>query len=392
MDPGVPLRVQENVPLAPLTTLKVGGSARFFVEAATEEDVLAALEYASSHRQQVFILGGGSNILVSDAGFDGLVVQIALKGIRSEPPASAGGQFDTPTIVVSPPSTDLAPPSTRNYVLVRAFWPPADAGGSDCVVTASAGEDWDEFVEYCVDRGLAGLECLSGIPGFVGGTPVQNVGAYGQEVSETIVSVRCLDRETNEIVTLSNADCDFSYRRSIFNSTVRNRFVVLSATFALKPGGEPKIVYKDLEERFAGGRPTLAETREAVLKIRAAKSMVIDPDDPNSKSAGSFFKNPIVDRSVLPALAEKARVDAVPHFDAGGDLVKVPAAWLIEKAGFQKGFTLGNAGISTNHSLALINRGGARAREILELKDRISGTVAEIFEINLVPEPIFVGF
>ena len=359
MDPDARLRVQENVPLAPLTTLKVGGPARFFVEATSETNVLAALEYASVRGLQVFILGGGSNILVSDDGFDGLVVRIVLKGTEwNTEHSELSGQRSAPSVVV----------------------------------TASAGEDWDEFVGSCVARDLAGLECLSGIPGFVGGTPVQNVGAYGQEVSETIVSVRCLDRENSDIVTLTNTECGFSYRKSIFNSTARERFVVLSVTFALKPGGEPKIVYKDLVEHFAGGAASLVETRNAVLSVRAAKSMVIDPKDPNSRSAGSFFKNPIVDRSMLPAIAERARVDVVPHFEAGGDLAKVPAAWLIEKAGFHKGFIMGNAGISTNHSLALINRGEATAREILELKDRISGTVADIFEIMLVPEPIFVGF
>ncbi len=167
---------------------------------------------------------------------------------------------------------------------------------------------------------------------------------------------------------------------------------MVSVTFSLDPGGAPKIVYRDLEEHFAGRTPTLAETRAAVLKIRAAKSMVIDPEDPNSRSAGSFFKNPIVERSTLTRIADAALVDAVPHFDAGDEMVKVPAAWLIEQAGFRKGFAMGNAGISTNHSLALINRGGATAREIVELKDRIVGTVEERFNITLIPEPVFIGF
>ena len=356
MDRAKPLNIQKNVPLAPLTTLKVGGPARFFVETRTEEEVHEALGQASLRGLEGFILGGGSNLLVADSGFDGLVVQIALKGIAAQPSVATA------------------------------------TNGEPTIITVQAGEDWDSFVEYCVDRDLAGIECLSGIPGFVGGTPVQNVGAYGQEVSETIVSVRCLDRESLNVVTLSKDDCGFSYRKSIFNSTLRFRFVVLSVTFALKPSGEPKIVYKDLKEHFAGRLPSLAETRAAVLNIRTAKSMVIDPEDPNSRSAGSFFKNPIVERSMLEQIAEAASVDAVPHFDVGDDMVKVPAAWLIEQAGFYKGYTMGNAGISANHSLALINRGGASAREIVELKDRIICTVEEMFGMTLIPEPVFIGF
>lgn len=361
MSSDIVLDIQENVPLAPLTTLKVGGPARFFVEARTEEEVQAALVHASAHRLDVFILGGGSNILVSDAGFGGLAVRVALKGITPQAPAASGENA-------------------------------AASGGDRVLIEARAGEDWDKFVEYCIGRDLAGIECLSGIPGFVGGTPVQNVGAYGQEVSETIVSVRCLDRESGSFVTLSNEDCGFSYRKSSFNSTLKDRYVVLSVLFALEPGGRPKIAYKDLREAFPGPTPTLAETRAAVLKIRGAKSMVIDPNDPNSRSAGSFFKNPIVDRSELPEIANAALAETVPSFEADGDMVKIPAAWLIERAGFQKGFSMGNAGISTNHSLALINRGGATADEIVTLKNTIVESVKAKFGIELVPEPIFVGF
>jgi UDP-N-acetylmuramate dehydrogenase len=352
LDSDTALNIQENVPLAPLTTLKVGGPARFFVEARSEEDVKNSLHHASSSDLGLFILGGGSNILVSDEGFDGLVVHIALKGI---------------------------------YVC-------DDRLPDRALVTAWAGEDWDNFVEYSVNRNLAGIECLSGIPGLVGGTPVQNVGAYGQEVSETIVSVRCLDRERGEIVELSNEECSFAYRTSIFNSTMKDRFVVLSVTFGFVPDGAPKIAYKDLKEHFDGRWATLRATRSAVLGIRAAKSMVIDDADPNSRSAGSFFKNPIVERSKLSEVASRAGVDSVPNFEASGGFVKIPAAWLIEQAGFYKGFAMGNAGISAKHSLAIINRGGATAAEILALKERIIDSVVAKFGIELVPEPIFVGF
>jgi UDP-N-acetylmuramate dehydrogenase len=262
--------------------------------------------------------------------------------------------------------------------------------GSAVLLTAAAGEDWDKFVGYCVDRDLAGIECLSGIPGFVGGTPVQNVGAYGQEVSETIVAVRCCDRSTGRIIELQNGDCGFAYRSSIFNSTHRNSYIVLAVTFRLVKGGGPKIVYKDLAEHLAGEAPSLCGTRAAVLAIRRAKSMVIDPGDPNSKSAGSFFKNPIVAVDILESIA--SAYGPVPHFPASDGSVKIPAAWLIERAGFHKGYVLGNAGISTNHSLAIINRGGASAAEIMTLKDRIAGAVRARFGIELKPEPVFVGY
>lgn len=344
------LDVQKNVTLAPLTTLKIGGPARYFVRAGSEEIVIKALQFADERALPVFILGGGSNVLVSDDGFSGLVLQVVLKGMASEPNA----------------------PNSNSVRL-----------------TVGAGEDWDEFVAYCVAQNLAGVECLSGIPGFVGGTPVQNVGAYGQEVSETIVSVRCFDTKRQEIVTLSNSECGFTYRTSIFNSSERGRYIVLGVTFELAKDGGAKIVYKDLVEHFADRSPSLSDVREAVLTIRRAKSMVIDLDDPNSRSAGSFFKNPVVTWDKCREVERS--FDRVPHF-AFGDRVKIPAAWLIEKAGFHKGFTLGNAGISTNHTLALINRGDATAAEMIALKEMIQEAVTEKFGIALEPEPVFIGF
>lgn len=347
------MKIEENVPLAPLTSLRVGGAARYFVRAETEESVVAALRHTRENTLDVFVLGGGSNLLVSDDGFDGLVLQVAISGVENVVSTNPQSAIRTPQLV------------------------------------AGAGEDWDRFVAYCVDRDLAGVECLSGIPGFVGGTPVQNVGAYGQEVSETIVSVRCIDRKSNEIVELSNADCGFAYRTSIFNSTERDRYVVLSVTYKLTHGGEPKIAYKDLTDLFDGRTPSLQQVRDAVLKIRREKSMVIDDADPNSRSAGSFFKNPIVEISKFEEL--KRAHESVPHFGFG-DKVKIPAAWLIENAGFHKGYVFGNAGISTNHTLAIINRGNATAAEIIALKDKIQTAVTAKFDITLVPEPVFVGF
>lgn len=346
MDPK--LKIQNHVPLAPLTTLGVGGAARYFVRAESEDVVRAALEYADANKLPLFVLGGGSNVLIADHGFDGLVLQIAIGGMNE-----------------------------------------ISREGSKVILEVGAGEDWDRFVAFCVERGLAGIECLSGIPGLVGGTPVQNVGAYGQEVSEVITEVRCFDRAKEITVALSNSECDFSYRKSTFNSTSRDRYVVLSVRFSLDAAGSPRIAYRDLIEYFHGRTPTLADVRAAVLAIRKGKSMVIDANDPNARSAGSFFKNPLVSRD---RFAEIERIyPEIPHFDAG-EMVKIPAAWLIEKAGFSKGFVLGRAGISTNHTLALINRGDASAGDILVLKDMIRDAVAEKFDIDLVPEPVFIGF
>ena len=341
--------IKENILLAPLTTFKIGGAARFFVEAKSEDEIISAFKFAEENELPLFVLGGGSNVLISDEGFDGLVLQVSLKGIEIK----------------------------KN------------------IVTAKAGEDWDEFVKFCVDSKLAGIECLSGIPGFVGGTPVQNVGAYGQEVSETIETVRAFDRKTKEILELTNADCKFAYRTGIFNTTEKNRFIILAVSFKLIPDGEPKIVYKDLHERYGHRKPTLSAVRKAVLKIRRSKSMVIDEKDPNSQSAGSFFKNPIVSNEEYQLISQNAETndtEDVPKFRVDENKVKIPAAWLIEKSGFQKGFQFGNVGLSTNHALAIINFGGATAREVLALKNEIQKSVKEKFGIDLQPEPIFVGF
>ncbi|MBP6824122.1 MAG: UDP-N-acetylmuramate dehydrogenase, partial [Acidobacteria bacterium] len=242
-------------------------------------------------------------------------------------------------------------------------------------------------------RNLAGVECLSGIPGLVGGTPVQNVGAYGQEVSETITKVRAFDRQTKQIVELSNAGCGFSYRTSIFNSTERNRYIVLAVSFALKANGEPALLYPDVKNFFVGrsGEPTLAEVRQAVIEIRSRKGMVIVPDDPDCRSAGSFFKNPVISVQAFAKL-EAAAGERPPSFPAADGNVKVPAAWLIERAGFQRGYSKGRIGISSKHTLAIINRGEATAQEVLDLIAEIQAGVQIKFGIALLPEPIFIGF
>jgi UDP-N-acetylmuramate dehydrogenase len=340
------LSIKKNVSLAQFTTLSIGGAARFFVQADSEEELIEAIEFAEHRGLPVFILGGGSNVLISDQGFPGLVIRVAIKGIE---------------------------------------WSEQ--------ITAGAGEDWDGFVRQCVQRNLAGLECLSGIPGFVGGTPVQNVGAYGQEVSETITKVRAFDRQTKRVVELSNAECGFSYRTSIFNSTERNRYVVLAVSFLLKANGEPALLYPDLKNYFAGrtDQPTLAEVRQAVIEIRSRKGMVIVPDDPDCRSAGSFFKNPVLSAEAFAKLEAIAN-ECPPSFPAADGNVKVPAAWLIERAGFQRGYTKGRTGISSKHTLAIINRGNATAQEVLDLVAEIQTGVQIKFGVALLPEPIFVGF
>lgn len=347
---------RESVPLAAYTTLDIGGPARYFAEAATEDQVAEAFEFADARNLPIFILGGGSNILVADEGFDGLVLRMALHGIKQR--------------------------------------------ARDAVV-AAAGEDWDAFVRFCIDRGMAGIECLSGIPGSVGGTPVQNVGAYGQEVSEVIVSVRALDRNRRQVVTLNNRDCGFAYRTSIFNAAQRDRYVVLAVSYDLRIGGTARVIYPDLARHFSdrSESPGLGEVREAVLSIRASKSMVIRPDDPNSRSAGSFFKNPFVTQDTAQVMEEAARRRStlaagkiMPQYPMADGMVKLSAAWLIEHAGFAKGYARGRVGLSSRHTLALINRGGATAREITGLMRDIQTAVRASFGVELIPEPVFVGF
>ncbi len=347
------MRLRENVPLAPLTTFKTGGPARWFVEAATEEEVGAAVAHARARKLELFVLGGGSNLVVSDGGFPGLVLKIALRGVREK---NEGGRV---------------------------------------LFDAAAGEDWDALVGRAVERDCGGIECLSGIPGTVGGTPVQNVGAYGQEVADTITRVRVFDVETGAARAISNSGSGFSYRTSIFNTGSRGRYIVLRVEYALTPGAAPHIEYADLKKFFAGrGTPTLAETRAAVRRIRAGKAMLIQDGDEDCRSAGSFFKNPVLERMRLDALTSQLekRGLQVPQFPASDGRVKVSAAWLVEHAGFEKGWTRGAVGISRKHALAIVNRGGATAAEIVALKNEIQQRVESEFGIALVPEPVFVGF
>jgi UDP-N-acetylmuramate dehydrogenase len=364
----IPNQIREQVLLAPYTTLRIGGPARFFCDVHTEAELVEAVQFARQRNLAVFVLGGGSNLLISDSGFDGLVLHIAIDA-------------------------------------------PAQAHSSDNFVdyTVAAGTDWDSFVHHICEQGISGIECLAGIPGTVGGTPVQNVGAYGQEVANTITQVRALDLsanlnpvdhnlddlETLAFVTLTHEQCRFAYRRSLFNTTHRNRYIVTQVTFRFDRTATPNLTYPDLQRHFANQAhpPTPIEIYHAVREIRHGKGMLIVEGEPDCRSAGSFFKNPIVPEPTLAAIAAALNFPAekIPHWPAGPGSIKLPAAWLLEQAGFRKGFTFGAAGISTRHTLALINRGHATAVDIAALRDTIQHEVHRRFNIQLEQEPVQLG-
>ncbi len=349
--------LQKNVPLAPLTTFRIGGPARYFVEAKTANEVQEAVRFTQTQNLPLFILGGGSNLVIADSGWPGLVLKIAIPGIERR-----SGYDDDGKVLF-------------------------DVG---------AGESWDRFVSHAVVAQCAGVECLSGIPGSVGGTPVQNVGAYGQEVADTIESVEVLDLRDGQVRELCKEACGFAYRSSIFNTTERGRFIILHVTYALTPGGEPHLEYADLKRHFEGRetRPNLAETREAVRHIRALKGMLIVPGDPDCQSAGSFFKNPVLSAEQHEDLKKRAVAKgfSIPSYPALATKKKVSAAWLVEHSGFARGYGFGHVGISSKHALAIVNRGGATTAEVIALKDQIQQRVEEIWGVRLEPEPVIVGF
>jgi UDP-N-acetylmuramate dehydrogenase len=332
------------------TTLRLGGPARDWVEATTEREVVDAVRRLDSAGEPVLVLAGGSNLVVADEGFEGTVVKVATGGVASD--------SDDPD--------DLA--------CLGAV-----------TVTVAAGERWDALVARAVDAGWVGVEALSGIPGSVGATPIQNVGAYGQEVSETLASVRTWDREQGRLRTFAAAECGFGYRTSRFKEEP-GRFVVLDVTFLLKQGtlGAP-VKYAELAATLGveqGERAPLADVRAAVLKLRSGKGMVLDPEDHDTWSAGSFFTNPVVAAAEIP--------DGAPAWPQDGG-VKTSAAWLIEQAGFRKGYGGGRLSLSTKHTLALTNRGGATTADLLELAREIRDGVEARFGIRLVNEPVLVG-
>jgi len=342
----------ERVPLAPRCTMGVGGEARYFLEAADEGRVRSACRWAAARDLPVHVLGAGSNVVVADGGVDGLVLGIALRGI-----------------------------SMREV-------------SGEVLVTAAAGEPWDGLVALAVERGWAGLECLSGIPGLVGATPIQNVGAYGQEVSQTVTALRALDRAGDRVVTLDARECGFAYRDSRFKSGEPGRYIVRDVTYRLAPGGGPTLSYADLErdlEARGVGAPGLTDVRQSVLGIRRAKSMVLDAADPNRRSCGSFFLNPIVDAGTLARVERAAGDAAMPRWPERDGRFKLSAAWLIERVGFARGTSRATVGLSTRHSLAIVCREGARAADVIALAREIRAGVSARYGVRLAPEPVLWG-
>jgi UDP-N-acetylmuramate dehydrogenase len=351
------------VDLSAYTTLGLGGPARDFAEPATEHELVAAVRAADERGDPLLVLGGGSNVVVADDGFDGTVLRVATGGL---------------TLVDRIERTE---------------------------VTAAAGENWDDLTARCAESDLAGIECLAGIPGLVGATPIQNVGAYGQEVAETITMVRAFDRARGEVVEFTGEQCGFGYRTSMFKQLVRpaaptGRFVVLDVTFALaRDSLSGPVRYAELARCLdiaVGDRVPLTDVRAAVLALRRGKGMVLDPDDPDTRSAGSFFTNPVITQAQFEELEAVAAARfgpdvTVPRFPAENG-VKVPAAWLIEKAGFARNYPAGAAvRVSSKHTLALVNGGGGSTKDLIALAGEIRDGVAESYGIKLSPEPVLVG-
>ncbi len=348
------LAPRDRVPLAPLTTLGVGGEARYLVEGTDDDTIARALGWAAQRGVPCRILGGGSNVVVPDEGFDGLVLCVRARG---------------------------------------ATW---TTDGSNVVLEASAGEPWDELVAESVRRNCQGLECLSGIPGLVGATPIQNVGAYGQEVSETIRSVRVLERDSLAVSSLPAERLGFAYRDSFFKSSEPERYVVLGVTFRLRLGAAPAVRYAELERRLAELAPaakshSLAEVRNTVLELRAKKSMVLDPTDENGRSCGSFFVNPVVSAEQANAVEQSLATPGMPRYPQPDGRVKLAAGWLIERAGFTKGTRRGPVGLSTKHALAIVCHEGATATQVAAFADEIRASVQARFGVELTPEPVFFG-
>ncbi|TCC20146.1 UDP-N-acetylmuramate dehydrogenase [Kribbella speibonae] len=335
-----------HVSLADYTTLRIGGTADKFVEVGTEDDLITAVRDADAAGEPVLLLSGGSNVVIGDDGFRGTVVKVATSGIRVDASACAGA-----------------------------------------MVHIAAGEDWDDVVQRAIAEEWSGLESMSGIPGLTGSTPVQNVGAYGHEVAETVASVRVWDRVAGKVKTIFAADCGFSYRNSRFKADP-SRYVVLEVAFQLTLGDlSAPVGYAELARVLdvePGSRAPMTEVREAVLGLRRGKGMVLDPADHDTWSAGSFFTNPLLDTPAeVPAGA--------PQWPQPDGRVKTSAAWLIEHAGVSKGFTIGNAAVSTKHTLALTNRGQATAKELLTLATHVRTQVQQSFNITLINEPVLVN-
>jgi UDP-N-acetylmuramate dehydrogenase len=339
------------VPLSTMTTLRLGGPAKRLVHVESADELARLLRELDGRGEPVLILGGGSNLVIADEGFPGVVVKLAFSRVEVGP--------------------------------VHA---------ERTAVTVDAGADWDPFVARAVAEGWSGVECLSGIPGSVGATPMQNVGAYGQEVSDTIERVEVFDREAGGLAWIAAAECGFGYRSSRFRGS--ERYVVTRVAFGFaRDARSSPLRYAELTRALGveeGARASAAEVRETVIRLRRGKGMVIDADDPESVSAGSFFTNALVDAEALRGI-EAASSEPVPRFAMGDGTFKVPAAWLIERAGFKKGYTRGKVSISRKHALALVNRGGATTADLLALAREVQGGVKARFGVSLSAEPVMVG-
>jgi UDP-N-acetylmuramate dehydrogenase len=341
------VQLETDVALAPRTTLQLGGRARFFASVQSEDELAEALSWAQRRNARTWILGGGSNVVVPDAGLDGLVIAVALRGVVTQ-------------------------------------W-----SGETCSIAVKAGENWDDLVSFSVEAGLWGLECLSGIPGLVGATPIQNVGAYGQEVKDTLVQVRAFDQHERRFVEFEAAECELEYRDSRFKSREPGRFVVSEVGFQLTRTQRRRPLYPELERALTllERSPTLAEIRAAVLDLRRSKSMLIDAADANARSCGSFFVNPVVPSELARTAAERLARPDMPQFPQADGRIKLSAAYLIQHSGLGRGFRRGNVGLSSKHTLALVCHDGATSRELLAFAAEVRATVRERSGIELTPEP-----
>lgn len=349
-----PLRLVHYAPtLSDLTTMGVGGAASDFVEARSDSEVIATVRRCRDSKTPLYVLGGGSNVVVADAGVPGTVLQLQTRGITVKDE------------------------------------------GDTVLVEAQAGENWHDFVSQMTLSNYAGLECLGGIPGAVGATPIQNVGAYGQEVSQSIVRVKVLERSSLEIRHFSAEECQFSYRNSVFKTAEKDKHIVLSVTYRLVKSGAPSVRYGELSKELARihveAAPSLENVFRTVINLRRNKSMVLDAHDENTRSCGSFFVNALVDEEQVAHISEVAE-EKIPTFPGENGLIKIPAAWLIERAGFPKGTRRGRVGLSTKHTLALVAHPGASAHELVQFANHIRTIVKEHFGVLLQPEPHFWGF
>ena len=348
---------RRDVALAPLTTLRLGGPARRLVTVHEEAELVETVRRADAEAEPLLVLGGGSNVVLPDEGFDGTVVRIAVHGLA------------------------------------------ARRDGDQVLLDAAAGQEWEGFVAMCVADRLVGIEALSGIPGLVGASPVQNVGAYGQEVSQTVTAVRAYDRPAGEVVVLDAAQCAFSYRHSTFKASP-GRYVVLAVQWGLVEGElSAPVRYAELARVLGvdlGQRAPLGEVREAVLALRRGKGMVLDAADPDTRSAGSFFTNPLLDAAAAGALRARVRERLgedvrAPEWPDRDGRVKVSAAWLLERAGYGKGYGAGPVGVSGKHTLALVNRGGGSTADLRAVARELREGVRAAFGVELVPEPVVLG-